>query len=86
MRGAVQRRPLREEHYSLRRSKIIYQVRTRFDIEPEEGDDLGPKLIANLVVHCLPARAALREAQVVQRSRPLRWALGVLSSGITSAR
>jgi hypothetical protein len=32
---------------------MIYQVRTRFDIEPEEGDDLGPEFIANLVVHAL---------------------------------
>jgi hypothetical protein len=32
------------------------QVRTRFNVEPEEGDDLGPDFIANLIAH------ALREA------------------------
>ena len=31
----------------------IYQIRTRFDVEPEEGDDLGPDFIANLVAHAL---------------------------------
>ena len=30
-----------------------YEVRTRFNVEPEEGDDLGPDFIANLVAHTL---------------------------------
>jgi hypothetical protein len=30
-----------------------YEVRTRFNLEPEEGDDLGPEYVANLVVHAL---------------------------------
>jgi len=28
---------------------MIYEVRTRFDLEPDEGDDLGPEFIANVV-------------------------------------
>ena len=28
---------------------MIYEVRTRFDLEPDVGDDLGPDFIANLV-------------------------------------
>jgi hypothetical protein len=28
---------------------MIYEVRTRFDLQPEPGDDLGPEFIANLV-------------------------------------
>ena len=31
----------------------IYEVRTRFNVEPEEGDDLGPEFIASLVAHAL---------------------------------
>jgi hypothetical protein len=28
---------------------MIYQVRTRFDLAPEPGDDLGCEFVANLV-------------------------------------
>ncbi len=32
---------------------MTYEVRTRFDLEPEPGDDLGPEYIANLVANAL---------------------------------
>ena len=32
---------------------MIYEVRTRFDLEPDVGDDLGPDFIANLVASAL---------------------------------
>jgi hypothetical protein len=39
---------------------VTYEVRTRFDLEPEPGDDLGPEYIANLVANAL--RRALTDA------------------------
>lgn len=32
---------------------MTYEIRTRFNVEPEEGDDLGPEFIANLVAHVM---------------------------------
>jgi hypothetical protein len=32
---------------------MIYEVRTRFDLEPEQGDDLGPEFIANVVASAI---------------------------------
>ena len=32
---------------------MIYEVRTRFDLEPDEGDDLGPEFIANVVANAI---------------------------------
>jgi hypothetical protein len=32
---------------------MIYEVRTRFDLEPDEGDDLGPEVIANVVANAI---------------------------------
>jgi len=32
---------------------MIYEVRTRFDLEPGEGDDLGPEFIANVVASAI---------------------------------
>jgi hypothetical protein len=39
---------------------MIYEVRTRFDLEPEPSDDLGPEFIANLVATAV--RQGLKEA------------------------
>ena len=39
---------------------MIYEVRTRFDLEPEPEDDLGCEYIGNLVAAA--ARRALQEA------------------------
>jgi hypothetical protein len=39
---------------------MTYEVRTRFDLEPEPGDDLGPEYVANLVANAL--RRALTDA------------------------
>jgi len=39
---------------------VTYEVRTRFDLEPEPSDDLGPEYIANLVANAL--RRALTDA------------------------
>jgi hypothetical protein len=32
---------------------MIYEVRTRFDLEPDEGDDHGPEFIANVVANAI---------------------------------
>jgi hypothetical protein len=40
---------------------MIYEVRTRFDLELEVGDDLGPEFIAN-VVGCAIRRGLAAEA------------------------
>jgi hypothetical protein len=32
---------------------MIYEVRTRFDLEPDEGDDDGPEFIANVVANAI---------------------------------
>ncbi len=37
---------------------MIYEVRTRFDVDPEAGDELGSELIANVV-----AKAIRRELE-----------------------
>lgn len=32
---------------------MIYEVRTRFDMDPEVGDDLGSEFIANVVANAI---------------------------------
>jgi hypothetical protein len=32
---------------------MIYEVRTRFDLEPDADDDLGPDFIANVVANAI---------------------------------
>ena len=39
-------------HYP-KEDTVTYEVRTRFDLEPEPGDDLGPEYVANLVANAL---------------------------------
>jgi hypothetical protein len=39
---------------------VTYEVRTRFDLDPEPGDDLGCEYISNLVAAAV--RRALHEA------------------------
>ena len=45
---------------------MIYEVRTRFDLEPDEGDDLGPEFIANVVATAI--RRAL-EAEALEATQ-----------------
>ena len=45
---------------------MIYEVRTRFDLEPDEGDDLGPEFIANVVATAI--RRAL-EAEALETTQ-----------------
>ena len=45
---------------------MIYEVRTRFDLEPGEGDDLGPEFIANVVATAI--RRAL-EAEALETTQ-----------------
>ena len=45
---------------------MIYEVRTRFDLEPDEGDDLGPEFIANVVATAM--RRAL-EAEALETTQ-----------------
>ena len=45
---------------------MIYEVRTRFDLDPEVGDDLGPEFIANVV------GSAIRRGLVAEALQPVQ--------------